>query len=189
MRKTPGRIFIVFTLIILISADTQAQERGSGRVVRYYEAGLSYGRLSLYYASISGATVSTTQPVSGYFRYYITPKIAVGVEACVERLSTANPATYYTIAPEITFAWYDRPNESRKVNTKLYGACSIGYVIVRPADDVAPAYSTWSENKNAPAFQFTFLGIRVGGTVAGFCEFGVGYKGLLNLGINWRFHK
>jgi hypothetical protein len=44
-----------------------------------------------------------------------------------------------------------------------------------------------TDNSFAFAFQVTPIGLRVGKTFGGFAELGFGYKGLINVGIDYRF--
>jgi hypothetical protein len=46
---------------------------------------------------------------------------------------------------------------------------------------------TTTDGREAIKVQYTPIGIRVGGRLAGFAELGIGYKGLFNAGISYKF--
>ena len=46
---------------------------------------------------------------------------------------------------------------------------------------------TTTDGRNVIKIQYTPIGVRVGGRLAGFAELGIGYKGLVNAGISYKF--
>ncbi len=58
--------------------------------------------------------------------------------------------------------------------------------IANPAPFVAGT-ATVVDARDVMKVQYTPLGVRVGGRLAGFVEGGIGYKGLINAGISWKF--
>ncbi len=68
----------------------------------------------------------------------------------------------------------------------LYSGIGIGYTFgnetLNPPTDSGKETSTG--NINSIAWQINALGIRVGKSIAGFAEFGYGYKGIVNIGLS-----
>ncbi len=85
----------------------------------------------------------------------------------------------FTLAPEAKFKYL---NSGNKFN--LYGLLGAGVTVLQSKD-----YEDRSNDKSAVHFnlQVTPLGIEYGGNVKGFAELGFGYKGILNVGVNFGF--
>jgi hypothetical protein len=69
---------------------------------------------------------------------------------------------------------------------QLYSGIGIGYTfgnetLTTPASS---GNKTITGNINSIAWQINAIGIRVGKSIAGFAEFGYGYKGIVNLGLS-----
>lgn len=69
---------------------------------------------------------------------------------------------------------------------QLYSGLGIGYTFgsesLNPAVDSGKTTSTGTINSFA--WQVNVIGIRVGKAIAGFAEFGYGYKGIVNIGLS-----
>jgi len=69
---------------------------------------------------------------------------------------------------------------------QLYSGIGIGYTFgsetLNPPSSIGKTVSTGTIN--SIAWQINAIGIRVGKAIAGFAEFGYGYKGIVNLGIS-----
>ncbi len=103
---------------------------------------------------------------------------------------------YYTLAVEGKFAYL------RHNRFSIYGLAGVGYtlgsVTYKFADDVtAPSYfygpnglvptNPYKQNDSHINGQITPLGLRMGGQFAYFFELGMGYKGLMHMGISAEF--
>lgn len=143
------------------------------------------------------------------YRYHFTKVISVGVTAAFEHESgtwthrdgSNAPAPMvvdgsfsrncYTIAPEVTFNYFD----DAKGLVRLYSVTGIGYTHRRQNitwnNPYGWAYNPESYLPNPRPDRLHFylcpLGIRVGRALAGFAEFGIGYKGVFNYGMSYRF--
>lgn len=82
---------------------------------------------------------------------------------------------YYTAAVEGIFNYMNKPA------VRLYGFVGFGGTLTN-----VPSFKVF-KNTIMPNFQVTPIGISFGRTIAGFAEFGFGYKGFLNMGIAYRF--
>ena len=154
-------------------------------------------------SSLTGASFIT-------YRHFFTKRFALGFTAGLDNesgdLSYGNPENnnngmegnsgYYTVrsytfAVEALFAYL------RKNRFMFYGYGGMGPTLYRqnyyfypnaynPPPVTLPTnpYDYRTTYMNA---QITPIGIRFGGNVAGYFEMGVGYKGLLNLGLSARF--
>ena len=92
----------------------------------------------------------------------------------------------YTIAPEITFNYGDFGNGL----VRLYSVVGMGYTY-RDEHITYGNVNTEYKNPNVNTVHFNAygspLGIRVGRELSGFFELGLGYKGVLNYGLTYRF--
>ncbi len=97
----------------------------------------------------------------------------------------------YTIAPEITFTYFNSP----KGSVRLYGLASVGYtrqnqaITMEYTGSGSPAEIAAVPNPlvNRFSMHLSPLGVRFGRALGGFVEMGMGYKGLFNYGLNYRF--
>jgi hypothetical protein len=152
---------------------------------------------------------SVTGVLFATYRYHFTKVISVGVTAAFEhesgtwayRNAPRAPAPVfvdgsfsrncYTVAPEVTFNYFD----DTKGIVRLYSVAGIGYTH-------RTQNFTWNNPNGLTNYPDAYipnprpdrvhificpLGIRVGRALAGFAEFGVGYKGLFNYGMSYRF--
>ena len=75
-------------------------------------------------------------------------------------------------------------------NIQLYSGLGFGYSfgteIITPQKDSGHPNSTGSINR--VAWQINAIGIRIGASIAGFVEFGYGYKGIVNAGLSYQFY-
>jgi hypothetical protein len=87
--------------------------------------------------------------------------------------------TFYTLAAEV---------ELRYVNKgiiQVYSGVGLGFTFGQETLSATAAHPTESSgNLYRPAFQLNVAGIRIGNKIAGFAEFGYGYKGIVNLGLS-----
>lgn len=85
----------------------------------------------------------------------------------------------FTFAPEAKFKYL---NSDNKFN--IYGLLGAGVTFLQSKD-----YEDSNNDKSSVHFNFqaTPLGIEYGGSVKGFAELGFGYKGILNVGVNFGF--
>ncbi len=73
---------------------------------------------------------------------------------------------------------------------QLYSGMGIGYSFgsetLTPPKDSGHSNSTGSINR--VAWQINAIGIRIGSSIAGFIEFGYGYKGIVNAGLSYQLY-
>lgn len=91
----------------------------------------------------------------------------------------------FTIAPEITFNYGDFANG----HIRLYSVIGMGYTFRDEVitDQYGAEYtSPYVRRVHFNAYGCP-LGVRAGGRLSGFFELGMGYKGVLNYGVTYRF--
>ena len=149
-------------------------------------------------------------------RYFYSNKIAFGLCIKVQNeegnwgnMSTDPPifgapmwmGTYkrltYTIAPEVTVTYATSP----KGYQRIYGTIAAGINYDNEIDTYSKSYYEYSyvngktslgnnmevaNNKMAFNMFISPLGMRFGRTFGGFFEVGYGFKGLINLGLNYK---
>ena len=125
-------------------------------------------------------------------RYYLNRNFAVGLTAGMQHLSyeydnygsTSVPSYTLTgnvinVTCEIKGLYLNRPW------FQMYGIFGLG-VRFFPVSSVVPATQlppgVWFNT------QWTPVGFRIGNAFGGFAELGIGYKGLLNMGISYCIH-
>lgn len=148
------------------------------------EVSLSYGYYSIY-SFVNGQPydVSSGVPMFNY-KYYLTKKVTLGMVVAYENLS--NWGSYLTFAPEATYTYYD--NKDARIRVKMYGAASVGLTVF---DDFIIYRDIYSHHLDESGAKLTGhvspFGIRIGRKLGGFMEVGLGYKGLFNFGMSYRF--
>jgi hypothetical protein len=85
----------------------------------------------------------------------------------------------YVGAVELDYHWVMRPG------FQLYSGAGFG-VKVR-SGTYTDGSETVTETKALPAFHLNAIGLRVGKKVGLFAELGIGYKGILAIGVNGQF--
>jgi hypothetical protein len=109
------------------------------------------------------------------FGYFSTSGILVAGDAIVGDFREKN----YVGAVELDYHWVMRPG------FELYSGAGFGVKVRSGA--YTDGAETDQETKALPAFHLNAIGLRVGKKVGVFAELGLGYKGILALGVNGRF--
>ncbi|GAA4465987.1 hypothetical protein GCM10023093_19240 [Nemorincola caseinilytica] len=162
----------------------------------------------LQYVDYSNTTASGA--ISLTYRYHLSRVVSLGVTGVLER-ETGQWQTHqgiltgifdpydiaygrfsrstFTVAPEVTFNY----GETAHGMLRFYSVVALG--ITRSAqtttlDNPGSEYSITpppASTKVYTTFQATPIGIRVGRALGGFAELGIGYKGIFNYGLTYRF--
>ena len=124
------------------------------------------------------------------YKYSLSERWAVGPEfvydgSTSELIVTGNKQgnlsnNYYTLAAAVDFKIVN------KDAFKLYSAVGIGGTLFHQVYTPVTGEKT---NATVPYFnfQFTPIGLKFGKTFGGYTELGVGYKGIINAGLFYRF--
>ena len=198
---------IIVIAICVLSAARLFAQYDQGQHEISVSGGLISGRyIADYFNGKYGPSPYTATP--SYFvsyKYFIFYFMAVGITAGTQTIWEVGPDNYTyaslyalkiinnTFAIEITFA-YPTPDGKGRFARRSHGG---GSRFVRPYAVLGYGYSFASEaytyqsipatysqtNTRNPNFQVTLIGLRFGGSLAGFIELGVGYKGLINGGV------
>ncbi|MGB3181946.1 MAG: hypothetical protein WBB45_11185 [Cyclobacteriaceae bacterium] len=214
MVKRALSIFAAGILILVVHTSAMAQYHPNSRnsdpsnpyaaLPNPHEIRVSYGWLTLpYLAEVSldfiseelsgGNYTSTNSRYSGgvavAYRHHMHERITWEVAFGYERarhdvllgnsLVGDNKATYYTLMGAFDFYYINNPN------FQMYSGLSLGGSL-RNQDAVVEGVPL-SMSTPIVAFQADLLGLRFGNRIGAFAEFGVGYEGLVKLGISSRF--
>jgi len=123
------------------------------------------------------------------YRYFLFKRIALGFTLGTQTLwgnsNYENTGQQYTFKDvSSTFAIELTTVYAKRDNIMFYGHYGIGI------SDIEIQYSapySPAEYKTLANVQLTPMGIRFGRNLAGFIEFGIGYKGLVNAGLSYNF--
>lgn len=92
--------------------------------------------------------------------------------------------TFFTLAIEAQYR-YQNMN-----NVQLYSGVGLGYAFGK--ETLTPTLESGGlvgkGTVNHIAWQINAIGIRIGNTIAGFAEFGYGYKGIINIGVSMQLY-
>ncbi len=118
-------------------------------------------------------------PVGVEYYYHVTSVVALGAMASVTgcKYSSNNDikSTYFTFMPSVKFNWL------RNTHFGMYSSLSAGVMFHKA--------KSGSESENQTFFMghVTALGAEFGGPFCGFAELGFGERGLLCLGVRYKF--
>lgn len=89
---------------------------------------------------------------------------------------------FYTVGVEWSIHYI------RKEHFQMYSGGGLGVTFVFEDNSFYQGTErSYSDSKAYPNFDFTFVGFRFGGRIAGFIEAGIGYKGLIAFGLSAQF--
>jgi hypothetical protein len=170
------KLYIFCLMLAMISSVSQSRaQRGRSEIA------LGYGYWSIY-SLVNGQPFNESSGVPALtYRYYLTKDVTLGLGVGTENIK--NWGSFTTIAPEVTFCYLDTRHSD--VRVRLYGSFSYGVTIFNDNNlqpNQADNSGVWAYGFNAVPF-----GIRIGRQVAFFTEVGVGYKGLIHFGVDFRF--
>ena len=149
------------------------------------EVSLAYGYYSIYsLINLPPYNVSSGVGMINY-KYYLTKKWTLGGVVGYENIN--NWGSYLIFAPEFTYTYYD--NKDDRIRVKMYGGASLGLAVFDDYLYNPKSYNIATVDRTGPKVtgNATPFGIRIGRKVAGFAEFSLGYKGLINFGASYRF--
>ncbi len=171
------RLMKICSVLVVVSAFSLTAVAQQGKA----EIGLAYGYYSYFTLKQGPPLSASTGTPNINMRYYLNNNVTIGLGVGFENIN--NWGSLLTFSPEVTIKYLDTKDD--RVRIRLYGVAAMGLTVfddlnLNPghADNTGP--KLWG-------FQFTPFGIRVGRKVAAFAEVGVGYKGLINAGLSYRF--
>ena len=146
------------------------------------EISIAYGYWS-FFTLLQGApfSASTGTPNVNY-KYYLTNNVTVGMGIGFE--NNCNWGSLLTFSPEISFKYLD--TKDNRIRVRIYGVVAYGLSVFDDWSNSGPGH-TDNTGPKLWGFQATPFGIRVGRKFSGFAEIGLGYKGLVNAGMSYRF--
>ena len=194
-------------MILLVANGAMAQSKKGD-----FEVNASWGYLSMpeidgiastafSYLATLGTYCSDSKSFTGAIavagKYYVTNRINVGLALTYEqekrepwsriggtesKLGDIRIGSY-SIMPSASVIYLN------KKYIQLYGDVAVGVGIQNERFTAQKGTSVKNDSNTSTyfAFQFSPVGVRVGGRLAGFAEYGVGYKGCILAGISYRF--
>jgi hypothetical protein len=185
-------------LLTLFSITTQAQEASKHEIRVSYSDGIPTTLVDGFANALAAAFLGqkTNSKTSSFgniglgYRNQMTNRIRVGADITFQQEKTEitdkdnkiiqkTNSRYIMVMPTFSFsyaktAWID-----------FYGEAAAGAVL----DDHTQTggTNTTSQNTIDFAFQINPIGLRVGKKIGGFLEAGFGYRGFVNLGLNYKF--
>lgn len=126
------------------------------------------------------------------YKYHVNSKFNAGVDVSFQNSTVKYELTHPSeetqegkrkfnmllIMPTAELKYLDR------TKVKLYGNVALGVGFLTYKETVERGGSDYDDSITSFAFQFNPIGIRVGQKIAGFAEFGFGYKGFVSLGVS-----
>ncbi|MBC7554493.1 MAG: hypothetical protein H7257_10985 [Taibaiella sp.] len=153
------------------------------------EISVAYGYYSAYsivdHATNTNPAFSNSSGVGMLnYKYYLTKKVTIGMGFGYENISSWG--SFLSFTPEFTYTYYDDP--SNRIRVKFYGGASVGLTVF---DDLFVYNNPYSYHTDESGVKLTGhvtpFGMRIGRKLGGFMELGLGYKGLFNFGMSYRF--
>ena len=175
------RIYVICLALSMISFVPRSHAQ-TGKS----EIAVGYGYYSIYSFVYKGQNYGSHYTASSgsscvNYRYYINKNVTIGLGIGYENIN--NWGSFLTFAPEVTVRYLDTRDD--RVRVRLYGAFSFGLSVF---DDQNVVAGNADQSGPKPwGFQATPFGIRVGRQFAWYAELGLGYKGLINTGLEVRF--
>ncbi len=169
-----------------------------------FEFAAGFGLISAYQINVAlggdrqPVLIDRAYPILGASgKYFFSKRLALGLDINVQHITGASNGdwvirtngtafsykmTNVNIAPEITFLYVN------KRYFRFYTFAGVAYVhsFTTYYNNGANHYIVYPNNVS---FQYTPIGIRVGGDFAFYVEMGIGYKGLLNGGFAYTIGK
>ena len=122
-------------------------------------------------------------PVGVEYYYHVTPGVAVGamasVAGCTWSKNSDFTSTFITVMPSVKFNWL------RKAHFGMYSSLSAGVMFEKSSLKADGQKQT--ENNTKFMGHVTALGAEFGSKLCGFTELGFGERGVLTVGIRYKF--
>ncbi|MDZ7742561.1 MAG: hypothetical protein U5Q03_12620 [Bacteroidota bacterium] len=195
-------IALISLFFVCASFNLQAQEHKNELSVSYGLATINdFGNIfaNLFSDVIISAfgpdAVNTDTKTSGAFlltyQYYFTNVISagpvIGYEKLTDEISVDKSPAGKIEHNAFTFAAEGRINYVNKASFGMYLGIGAGLTSINSKTTSSKAGSQDPDSSSGFTFHVTGLGIRVGDQLAASAELGFGYRGLLNLGVSYRF--
>lgn len=174
---------LVTTLSINAQNDDLRNEIGV-----YYGFGAASSIVSTVGTAFGSAISGSDQsgfwgPVGVEYYYHVTPVIGVGAIASIAGCNWAHnndlTTTYITVMPSVKFNWL------RKDHFGLYSSLAAGVMIEKNSSKIKGVKDSSTDGNFM--WQVCGLGAEVGGQFRGFAELGFGEKGVLCVGLRYKF--
>lgn len=185
-KTTTGKQLVAFALIFLLSCKAAAKDNPDKNEISF-SAGTSSLFSTLFQDFFSPQLLSIQSvPLCVTYRHYFSKHVALGVSGCFEYLAqhyglATSRTAFYTICPDLLVNYYRYNPEKNEAGlpVSIYGSLSVGCTHIVDKNEQDPA----GEKYNAIGFQLTPLGMAFGNNIRGHVEMGLGYKGLINIGV------
>jgi len=184
-RMNMKKMMMIATMMVAALTASAQDDDLKNEIGVYYGFGSASDIVSTVATSISSAFSHSDQsgfwgPVGVEYYYHVTPVVGVGAMASIAGCkwggNSENKTKYYTVMPAVKFNWL------RKTHFGIYSGLAAGVMIV------SDSYKDESKSKAIFMGHVTALGAEFGGQqFRGFTELGFGERGLLTLGLRYKF--
>ena len=178
-------MFIATMLVAALTASAQNDDL-KDEIGVYYGFGSASDLFSTFSQifTFEGDQESFWGPVGVEYYHHVTPVVALGgiasIAGCKWGKDTDYSSKYITVMPSVKFNWY------RRDHSGLYSSLSAGAMFMN--HNVEDSHVKDSKSTTWFMWHVTALGYEVGGEAfRGFGELGLGEKGLVCLGLRYKF--
>lgn len=180
-------MLVVAAMMVTVSASAQNDDL-KNEIGVYYGLGSCSGIVSIIghaFGSSLGEQSSFWGPVGVEYYYHVTPVVALGAMASIAGCEWGDSGyfktKFYTVMPAVKFNWL------RRNHFGMYSGVALGFMHV--TDKYSGPDKNRYEDDSVTTFMAhgTAIGIEFGGALRGFGEVGFGERGLLCLGLRYKF--
>lgn len=192
---------VIFIICVTMVNVLNAQEKGTSMLNIGY-GGASHNAIietsvsTLFPAVTVGTASLDNQKSSGVFSadysYFVKDNWSVGASLNYEQISNNTVVlntttgkqknTYYTLGITTNYHYVN------KGIFNLYSGVGLAYVYNEEKYNATSSETSDTKKSNSElGFQINALGLRVGKKFGGYVELGYGYKGIVNVGISYKF--
>ncbi len=188
MRKI---LFVALAIMACVSVKAQNTDL-KNEIGIYYGFGSASNIVSTYGEAFNvDSQTSFWGPIGLEYFHHVTPLIGVGGVASIAGCKYDHGygsdvtlrSTYYTVMPAVKFDWL------RREHFGLYSELAAGVIIMSNTSSGKPAKNETLEDETTTNFmwQATAIGVEFGSAFRGFCELGIGEKGIFCAGLKYKF--
>ena len=154
-------------------------------------SGLLSGReIAIRVGLEEASTVSSVSPTYYIsYRYFVGRRFAIGVTAGIQAIKGVSnqdnqSGSVYSFSDKCTTVAFEMTNMymQRKI-ASWYTRFGVGISFISEVQDYG-INGGITKKFNLLNFQYTPFGVRIGKSIAGFLELGIGYKGLVQTGLS-----
>lgn len=187
------KFFAMIAVAMLATLTVKAQsDEPKNEIGVYYGVASASDIISTYASVLTFSSDDQTGfwgPVGIEYFYHVNPVIGIGAVASIagckyeysRHTGTDVKANYYTVMPAVKFNWL------RRNHFGLYSELAAGVIFMQTKINGQKPQDVEEDSATDFMWQATALGVEFGSAFRGFCELGVGEKGILCAGVRYKF--